>query len=277
MSHSYDSHSCDSHSDSMRMYKAIFPWYKLLSIFLFTVLCLTLSPQAQAKKKGTCGIAPVSKYFATHGELEWMEQAPQANDPQAPIVIALHGAGGSMQRFARRFKGFPSTWRVIYVSAPYRRGGGFGWYRFHCRQRLQDLETAIHALDRLAQRLLKRYPQAKLLNIFGFSQGAVMTLKAVETSPHLYQSATAISGFWFSASPPRVLPQSNHKPHVMIMHSPSDKIIAIRRAKKSVQVMQKAGFAPVFITYKGGHTLPSKIKRLLYDHLNKINAQHTSK
>ena len=142
-----------------------------------------------------CQQLPLSQAYLEHQSLQMVERAPIPDSPTSPIIIGLHGLGHHKEGFSRLAKSLPKAWRLIFIDAPFSYHRGYAWYRFKCPERDEDLAFSTQALIKQVTHIKTRYPRASI-SLFGFSQGGVMSLSALEHTPGLWSSVSSLSGYW---------------------------------------------------------------------------------
>ena len=159
---------------------------------------------------------------------------------------------------------FPKNWRLIFVDAPFQYRRGYAWYRFKCPQRGADLAFSTQALIRRVRQLKERYPQAPLA-IFGFSQGGVMTLSALERAPQLWSSAASLSGYWGYLRSPQL--ESRSAPPLLITHGRHDQVVSLQRGQESAELMSASGVRVTSLYVSGGHHVTREVLKALIAHI----------
>lgn len=216
-----------------------------------------------------CDPLPLSVGFQERGTLVTSERAPERATAESPVVVALHGLGHNKEGFASLASVLPKTWRLIFVDAPFRYGQrGYAWYRFRCPERDQDISRSTKALTQLLKRLRERYPQAPI-SLFGFSQGGVMTLSALEQTPQLFKATASLSGYWgYSRSPKLTLDQTRATPSLLITHGRGDIVVPLKRGERAVSLMRAQGVKVTQVIFEGGHRITGEVIQALVRHIN---------
>ncbi|HSL68889.1 MAG TPA: hypothetical protein VK864_01540 [Longimicrobiales bacterium] len=169
---------------------------------------------------------------------------PLSYDPgtPAPLVVMLHGAGGS----AAGVSVLPATTDAhgILLLVPESRGptwdairGGYG--------------PDITFLDRALQQTFARCNvRADRIGIWGFSDGATYALSVGLANGDLFSHIAAFSpGFVVEAK--RV-----GRPRIFISHGRSDRILPIARTSRLiVPALERAGYDVEYLEFDGGHAV----------------------
>ena len=236
---------------------------KLVTLALFIAALPLFGALSEGRAEPTARCAPLepSVHFATHGALNTLERAPRPNVPSAPIAIALHGLGHHKEGFSKLAARLPASWRVISADAPLRYGRGYAWYRFRCLEAEADLKRSTQAVIKLAERLKERYPSAPKPVLFGFSQGGVMSLSALNQAPLMWSAVASLSGYWLNQASPHSAPQLS--PPLLITHGTQDRVVPLKRGERAASLLSEAGYSVAWQGFEGGHTVSREAMRAL--------------
>jgi len=164
-----------------------------------------------------------------------------------PLLVFLHGAGGSAERLLARF-GKAGDDAGVAVLAPDSRGqtwdairGGFG----------PDVTFINRALERVFQ--LVAVDPARLA-VGGFSDGATYALSLGLINGDLFRRVVAYSpGFIVDG-------ETHGKPRFFFSHGTSDDILPIDRcSRRMVPALRQRGYDVTFREFDGGHEMPPAI------------------
>ena len=168
---------------------------------------------------------------------------------RVPLVLALHGAGGSAESGLRVLGGEARAAGVA-VLAPASQGrtwdvvlGGFG--------------PDAKAIDTLLQRVSRSLPvDTDRTAIAGFSDGASYALSLGLANGDRFARVIAFSpGF---AAPGR----RRARPPIFIAHGRDDRVLPIdRTSRRLVPALRDAGHTVVYREFDGGHTVPRSLVR----------------
>lgn len=166
-----------------------------------------------------------------------------------PLLVLLHGAGGSAERQLMRMGSAPSDAGVA-VLAPDSRGGTWDAIRGRFGP---DVSFLNRALGRVFD--LVSVDPARLV-IGGFSDGASYALSLGLINGRLFRKIAAFSpGFVVPGEP-------DGKPRVFISHGTHDDILPIDRCGRVIAQRLRAGSYDVtFREFDGGHEIPPAIAR----------------
>lgn len=168
---------------------------------------------------------------------------PEAERPM-PLVVSLHGAGGSARggldllRHAAGEHGFAvlapasrgSTWDAV--------GGDYG----------PDVAVLDRSLRRTFE-LVRVDPER--ISVAGFSDGASYALGLGLANGDLFSGIAAFS--------PGFAPPADRvgEPRVFVSHGVADEVLPIdRTSRRIVPALERDGYDVTFVEFDGGHTLP---------------------
>jgi len=169
-------------------------------------------------------------------------------DKPMPLVLLLHGAGGSGSGISQRFKSYADELGMAFVAPDSRE---ISWDR--ADRLTRDVAFIDEALA-VAYRRVNTVPDR--LRIAGFSDGASYALSVGLTNGDLFGRILALSpGFFDSA-------QERGKPAIYITHGTNDDILPIdRTSRRIVPMLRRAGFSVEYHEFDGRHEAPREICR----------------
>jgi predicted esterase len=178
--------------------------------------------------------------------LVWVPEAYVA-DADWPVLILLHGAGGTAQGGLQLIGDLAELYGVILVAPASAQPswdvlyGGYG----------PDVETIDHALGFVFDRYAV---DRRRLAIGGFSDGASYALSLGLANGDLVSHIVAFSpGF---AGPG----QRHDRPSVYISHGTRDEVLSINKcSRRIVPVLRDAGYQVTYREFDGPHTVPVAI------------------
>jgi predicted esterase len=168
----------------------------------------------------------------------------------APLLLYLHGAGGSEQQGIKRMSSFADEFGFVLLSPASSDStwdaliGGYG----------SDVGMLNEALKRTFA--AHRVDPARIA-VSGFSDGATYALGLGIANGDLFNAAIAFSpGFIPSGGDP-----AGHL-RVFISHGTNDTILPIEScSRRLVPVLKQAGYAVTYREFDGPHTVPPEIAR----------------
>lgn len=164
-----------------------------------------------------------------------------------PLVLVLHGAGGSAES-GLRLIGDQAAARGVAVLAPASRGRTWDVI-------LGDFGPDVEVIDALLQRVTRVLPvDVAQTAVAGFSDGASYALSLGLTNGDRFSRVIAFSpGF----SAPR---ERRGRPPVYVSHGTEDAVLPIgQTSRRLVPALRRAGHRVRYREFSGGHTVPPRI------------------
>ena len=199
-----------------------------------------------------------------------MELAHTAYEPADagphPTIVALHGWGAS-------------AFDLIGL-APYVAGGrfqmicpqgplqvplgvdgavGYGWFPLSAVQPALagPIEEAAVLVERFLDVALARYSvDPRKLVLLGFSQGGVLAYRLALTSPRRFAGLAALSS-WLPPPLLSALPAADGRDELptLVQHGTADEIIAVGRARRSIEALRSLHVPATYREYEMGHEI----------------------
>ena len=195
-------------------------------------------------------LAPGTHRLPIGGERGGLVQVPTSYGPSraAPLVVALHGAGGNASRrlFGRHFEAFG-----LVVVAPESRGSN--WDLIVEGRFGSDVEW----LDEVLRWTFERFRVDRdRIALAGFSDGASYSLSLGLSNGDLFTHVMAFSaGFMEPAE--RV-----GRPSVFVSHGRNDPVLSFENASEDiVPQLDDWGYPVRFVPFDGGHEAPLGVSR----------------
>ena len=173
-----------------------------------------------------------------------------------PLVLLLHGAGGSGTRIVRRFQAYADDLGIAFVAPD---STSATW------DRNDRLVSDVEFIDRaLAVAFRRVSTTADRLRIGGFSDGASYSLSVGLTNGDLFPRILALSpGFCGPA-------QERGKPLLYFTHGTRDDILPIEiTSRRIVPMLQRAGYSVEYHEFDGMHETPPDVTRPAFEWLVK--------
>lgn len=174
---------------------------------------------------------------------------PESYDPRraAPLIVALHGAGGDPSSMIRLLRPHADRTGTI-VFAP--KSAGATWDVIQHKLG-PDVERLDSALDAIFSRYLI---DTERVAISGFSDGASYALTIGVANGDLFTYILAFSPGFLHA-----LAQQG-RPRVYVSHGTGDRVLPIDRCSRLlVPRMQAGGYEVLYREFDGPHTVPAEI------------------
>jgi phospholipase/carboxylesterase len=191
-----------------------------------------------------------------------------------PVLIMLHGWTGdenSMWVFAPRL---PKNVLMIAPRGLYMtKGSGYSWLPELSKPwpRVNDFQPNIEKVFTVISSV--NYPNGDFsnLHILGFSQGAALAYTMAIMYPERIASLAGLSGFLPDDASTWLEPDRLKGLPVFIAHGTEDERVPIERARRSVDLIEKAGATVTYCEDNVGHKLSAKCFRGLEAFYQKVN------
>jgi len=216
---------------------------------------LTSRPRAPAPGSAPTGLLPLQLSGSDRDGAFYVPPSYRHDSP-APLVLTLHGAGGSGRRGLRRLQPFADAAGLILL-APDSRGttwdvvkaGAFG----------PDAEFVDRALDLVFARYAV---DPSHLVAEGFSDGASYALSLGLLNGDLFTHVIAFSpGFMTEGS-------RRGQPRLFVSHGVGDQVLPIELcSRRIVRDLRGDDYDVRYTEFDGGHAVPTEIARAALDWL----------
>lgn len=205
------------------------------------------------------------------GEGAFLYRPPGREDGPRPLLVLFHGAGGSARRMLERMipeaercgclllalQSQAATWDLVTATGAARR-----------RERPARLDSLFGDDAGRVERALSPLLASPIVDrqrivLLGFSDGASYALSLALANPELVRGAVAIAP-GFHLEPGTIAPSQR----LFIAHSPDDRILSFAHSRDGIAgSLRRAGFAPVFHAFRGGHVVDPAVVALGVDHV----------
>jgi phospholipase/carboxylesterase len=205
---------------------------------------------AARPREGARTIASGTSALGLEQERDGILQVPsQSGGKLLPLLVLLHGAGGSGEKVLGRLGSAPAEAGVA-VLAPDSRGGTWDAIRGGFGPDVVFLDRALQAVfDRVAI-------DPSRVAIGGFSDGATYALSLGLINGDLFPKVVAFSPGFVVEGP------VHGKPEFFVSHGTSDPILPIDQSSRIiVPALRKRGYDVTFREFSGEHEVPAEIAR----------------
>jgi len=170
-----------------------------------------------------------------------------AESARQPLVVSLHGAGGSATHGIDLFRWLADQRGFLLLAPPSRQQtwdvirGGYG-------PDVRFIDTALAVVFR------RCHPGAGSIALAGFSDGASYALSLGLANGDLFRSILAYSPGFLAP------PQMEGAPDIFDSHGTDDRVLRIDRcSRRIVPALERQGRRVVYREFEGGHTMPPEI------------------
>lgn len=193
--------------------------------------------------------------------VRFVELFAQGADEASPLLVGLHGRGGTPERFARVWRNFPATLEIALAQAPLPYANGGAWFDWPPGLTDDALADAVGAAEARLWPAIAGLAHGRKVLIAGFSQGAVLAYVMAVRHPDAVAYAFPIAG----RLPNKLLPRGNVRAApVYALHGTDDEMIDIAASREAVAAFQAVG-APAELREFAGidHTITPDIRDAL--------------
>ena len=136
-------------------------------------------------------------------QLEHLYRASNLNNPNAPLIIMLHGYGSDENDLFSFASELPPKYAIISLKAPYGLNPhGNAWYAIHFdnldgkwsddNQAIKSREMVVSTINEI----IEKYPVDKNnITLLGFSQGTILGLSIALSYPEKIKNLIGLSGY----------------------------------------------------------------------------------
>jgi phospholipase/carboxylesterase len=184
------------------------------------------------------------------GRRDGVLYVPDGYDPSraAPLLLVLHGAGGSGARALRAMQPYADRYGIIVVAPDSAR-------RTWDLIAFETVGPDAERIDAALGTVFERYAiDAACLGVSGFSDGASYALTLGVANGDLFTHLIAFSPGFLRAT------AQVGQPAVFISHGEADDVLPVRLcSRRIVPRLQRAGYAVRYHEFEGGHEVPAGI------------------
>ena len=190
--------------------------------------------------------------------VRFVELFAHGADQASPLLVGLHGRGGTPERFARVWADFPAKLEIALAQAPlpYARGGA--WFDWPPAMTDDALADAVSAAEAQLWPAIAELAHGRKVLVSGFSQGAVLAYVMAVRHPDAVAYAFPIAG----RLPDKLLPRGNVRAApVYALHGTADEMIDIDASRDAIAAFQSVGAPAELREFAGiGHTIAPEMR-----------------
>lgn len=202
--------------------------------------------------------------FRTIAGLEVEEHVLGEARDALPLVVALHGRGGSP---ALPFGSSSVACRVLVPRGPFVLGEGFAWSSHYARessheQLATDLADVADRLRTVVSAVTNERGAAGRAIAIGFSQGAMTALALATRHPHVFADAI-VGAAWL---PPALEPftATSTSPRIRMAHGEADEVVPFEWAEALALRLRMRGWDADLRSFAGvAHSASADMEALL--------------
>jgi phospholipase/carboxylesterase len=197
----------------------------------------------------------------TRGGIRFLEIFAHGADESSPLVVAIHGRGGSPERFARVWQGFPEKAEIALPQGFARTGDGWTW--FELRGYSEDVIAAALASadDKLWPAIVELAAGRKII-VTGFSQGGILAYVLAARHADAIAYAFPVAG----GAPDKLIPARGAP--IYALHGTDDDVVPVTWARSAIAAFRRQGGTAELRAFPGiGHTVTPEIREDLWAHV----------
>lgn len=188
-------------------------------------------------------------------------ESPAGGRP--PLLLLLHGVGGNEKHLFELAPQLDPRFVVLSLRAPIRWGpDSFAWFTVRFTDDgpsivPDELKASRDAVARAIPAAIAAHgADPQRVYLFGFSQGAIVSLTLALTEPHLLAGVVACAG----RIPPEVIPwavsgEATHGLPLLWLHGREDQVIPLDWAHRARPALENQGVALTSREYDARHTI----------------------
>ncbi len=164
---------------------------------------------------------------------------------------------------------FPET-KWIFIEGPYKaKPKGFSWFKWN-DQHGWEFKKSFDILIQTIQSLIEYGYKHKHIYVLGFSQGASLAMEFMIRQKFSLGGVIPISGFIrnknYFKEHKNIL---NKDTEILLLHGHEDNVVNAKESKMAFRLFVDLGYKANIHIFKGGHKIPMKAKKLIYEKIFK--------
>jgi phospholipase/carboxylesterase len=170
---------------------------------------------------------------------------PRAASDRPPLLVLLHGIGADEADLLPLAQFFDPRFTVVSARAPHEAEPmGYRWYAIDWavmppRGDRGEIVASRDLLARFVEEATAAYgTDPSSVFLFGFSQGAVMSLAIILARPDLVRGVVAHSGQLARLPGPDPDPEALSRAEVLLLHGAQDPVIPASQGHKAYEVLE---------------------------------------
>lgn len=197
--------------------------------------------------------------------MNYLIKESEISQEKSPAIILIHGFGSNAQDLFSFVNFLPKKYTIISVEAPYSLGnGGFAWYGielypelwFDENQAKLSQQRILNFIDYATE---KYHLDSEKILLFGFSQGAILSLSLALSYPEKVKKIAAFSGYFEEK-----LCLENYKENdfscskFFISHGIFDQVVPYAWAEKTPNILKSLNIDFIFEEFASAHTISTQ-------------------
>lgn len=180
-----------------------------------------------------------------------------------PVIFALHGRGSNEKEIMSLLDGVKDSFIIVGVRGPLSLGSGFEYFTIKSfgNPNIDSFDGAVNMLTDFIDGFSEKYPiDTSRQFLFGFSQGAILSMTLAIKSGNKIKGISALSGY----IPKYAIETYPVKPlqdlSIFLAHGESDPIFPLETGKSNYDFFKEKTENITFRTYPTGHQVSPQEK-----------------
>ena len=176
-------------------------------------------------------------------------------DPNAPVVIGLHGRGDTPENFSHVADSLGPRLHWVFLRGPLPWKPDMAGSQWFDRQTPDQGAAALQASLALLDAQVKKAGN-KPVALVGFSQGCMLAAHYAAAHPDQVRAVLCFGGMLIG---PVHVPAGKHRVALRFVHGRADPMVPFAQAEEAVRVLKGSGLQVTLTEHPGGHTIPQKL------------------
>lgn len=194
---------------------------------------------------------------ATHAGVEFTLLTTPDHDDKMPLVVAMHGLGGSPEAWTKGFSSFPGRATIALPRGFEKHEKGFRWFPWNPDLKNGKLVTDVATAEQRLWHGVMALAAGRKVVVTGFSEGGILSYLMAIRHPEAVAGAFPVA----AACPPAFFP-ADRVPVAKIVayHGTADDVIPIQLDRDSIAALTRAGDDAKLREYAGlGHSASDEL------------------
>ncbi|WP_246040173.1 alpha/beta hydrolase [Ectobacillus funiculus] len=175
-----------------------------------------------------------------------------------PALFVMHGIGSHEQNMLPLVNGLEEQFYIFSIRGHLKQPPGFAYFTIqgYGKPHREVFDDAIHKLSRFIDYASEQYPlDLSQLYLFGFSQGAILSMTLGLTLGDRIKGIIALSGYIPAFVKDEYNIKSVKQMSLFISHGVMDQVLPYEWGVANYEYFQELGVTVTFKTYQEGHTV----------------------
>jgi phospholipase/carboxylesterase len=200
-----------------------------------------------------------------HGGIRFLVLFRGGADETSPLVVGMHGRGGSPERFSRVLRDFSGRAEIALAQAPFQLDQGWSWLPTPLHWDDAESASLFDDVEKKLWQAITELARGRRVIVTGFSQGGMLSYVLAARHPREIAYAFPMAG----GAPPGLLPR-DRAPSAPVygLHGTSDEVVDISNARSTIAAFRARGATAELHEFAGvGHDMPAAMRDDLLAHI----------